>query len=253
MIVQANDDRILSLGVFGDEYVLLEDGATVDSYDPTNGPYGSPLTLDALNLAPDSLAETAQLIDWILEQALIDLARLRRNSAQDIRVAVNLSLVEVVAADLPARLERHMAAAELPGDCLEVEVTEQIYGPSLSHAAAQLQALRGQQVRTALDDFGTGFSTLTLLNRLPFDTLKIDRAFVAPLASAETSQAEEAATLMAAILALGRAKGLRVIAEGVERAEQLAVLRQLGCAYYQGNLFSPPVSRGEVEALLRAA
>ncbi|MEM7227075.1 MAG: EAL domain-containing protein [Pseudomonadota bacterium] len=217
------------------------------------GPGGAPLTLEALNLASDGGGGTGRLIDWILEQALIDLAKLRRSAGPGLRVAVNLSLAEVVASDLPARLERHRTAAGLPADCLEVEVTEQIYGPSLSHAAARLQALRGQQVRTALDDFGTGFSTLTLLNRLPFDTLKIDRVFVAPLGGPSSGEADEAAALVAAMIALGQAKGLRVIAEGVERAEQLAVLRQLGCELYQGNYFSPPVTHGDVESLLKAA
>jgi len=107
-----------------------------------------------------------------------------------------------------------------------------------------LAELQASGIRVAVDDFGTGYSSLSYLQRFPVDVLKIDRSFV-------SQEDEETGWVLAkAIVAMGDGLGLRVIAEGIEREDQLATLRSFGCTYGQGYLFSPPIDPDEVERLL---
>jgi EAL domain-containing protein (putative c-di-GMP-specific phosphodiesterase class I) len=126
-----------------------------------------------------------------------------------------------------------------------LEVTEGVLIENPDEAKAKLDRLKAIGVRLALDDFGTGYSSLTYLQRFNFDKLKIDRGFVAPLGREASSNA-----LVQAIVALGRALDLTLLAEGVETEEQRVLLRLAGCEEMQGYLFARPGPRELLDRLL---
>jgi len=138
-----------------------------------------------------------------------------------------------------------LAAARLPANRLEVEITESVLMENLDEALPVLHALKQSGVRIAMDDFGTGYSSLSYLRRFPFDKIKIDKSFVNGIA-----EDEEAFAIMRAIILLGDALGMRVTVEGVETAEQLALLRREACDEIQGYHISPPRPAADVANLL---
>ena len=130
-------------------------------------------------------------------------------------------------------------------DRLELEVTESILLHASETTLAGLHRLRGRGVRVALDDFGTGYSSLSYLRSFPFDKVKIDKSFVSDLAHDRGSLA-----IIRAIIGMVRSLDMTVVAEGVERPEQVALLRLHGCGQMQGFLFSRPVPLAEVSRLI---
>jgi EAL domain-containing protein (putative c-di-GMP-specific phosphodiesterase class I) len=125
-----------------------------------------------------------------------------------------------------------------------VEITESVLMQHTQRTIDVLAELRAEGVKVAIDDFGTGYSSLSYLQRFPVDVLKIDRSFVG-------SEDEPTGWVLAqAIVAMSQGLGLRVIAEGIERQDQLRVLRGMGCSHGQGYLFSPPIDPEGVERLL---
>ncbi|PXA98725.1 hypothetical protein DMC47_07070 [Nostoc sp. 3335mG] len=167
---------------------------------------------------------------WVLEQACAEAARW----PEDVKVAVNLSpvqfsgnLVEVVARALQ---QSGLAAARL-----ELEITESLLLQDNGSVLETLHQLRAIGARIAMDDFGTGYSSLSYLQRFPFDKIKIDQAFIRQLPEKQDSVA-----IVRAVIGLGKSLGMSIIAEGVETAEQLAMLQAEGCWDVQGYFFSPP-------------
>ncbi len=142
-------------------------------------------------------------------------------------------------------VETALAAAGLPGHRLELEITESALLNNEKATLATLHKLRAMGVRIAMDDFGTGYSSLSQLRSFPFDKVKIDRSFVADLATSDQSSA-----IVRAITALGNSLGMTTIAEGVETEAQAAALVQDGCSNVQGFLISRPVPPGEVGGLI---
>jgi EAL domain-containing protein (putative c-di-GMP-specific phosphodiesterase class I) len=128
-----------------------------------------------------------------------------------------------------------LQAQGLAGDCIVVEITEGLLLNTSSNVAATLLALRDAGIRVSLDDFGTGYSSLSYLQRLPIDVLKIDRSFITPLGS------DQSTAIVRAIIAMAHSLDLRVVAEGVETERQLSILRMLGCDIAQGYLYSKPL------------
>jgi EAL domain-containing protein (putative c-di-GMP-specific phosphodiesterase class I) len=128
---------------------------------------------------------------------------------------------------------------------VDIEITESMLMQDLELSILKLSKLREAGIGVAIDDFGTGYSSLRLLARLPVDTLKIDRSFIQGIA--ETPQAM---TLVTTVIALARAFGMHTVAEGVETAEQLQLLRQCRCDQAQGYLFARPTPAAEVPAVL---
>jgi EAL domain-containing protein (putative c-di-GMP-specific phosphodiesterase class I) len=126
-----------------------------------------------------------------------------------------------------------------------LEVTEGVLIDDPDEARARLEALRALGVKLALDDFGTGYSSLAYLQQFRFDKLKIDKAFVGPLGRTARSQA-----MIQAIVQLGRALGLTLLAEGVETEEQRVILRLAGCEELQGYLFARPGPREDIDRLM---
>jgi diguanylate cyclase (GGDEF)-like protein len=194
------------------------------------------------------LAEETGLIvpigEWVLEQALGQVRRWRQ-SRPGMTISVNLSGRQLARPDLVANLERALLAAGADPGVLWLEVTEDTVQRDPIAVGGILDALHRLGVNLALDDFGMGHSSLQSLRELPVDMLKIHQSFVAAL-DAETDDS----ALVGAVVELGHALGLTVIAEGVETDVQLAHLRELGCDGAQGFLFSGPVTEDGVHELL---
>lgn len=170
-----------------------------------------------------------QLRDWI-------------ESGLSVPVAINVSGKELLHGD-PARLiEREAAAAGIPAELIEVEITESLLVKDSAVVRGALERLRQLGCRIALDDFGTGYSSLAYITRLPPDRIKIDKAFVH-----HVDRSASDAAIAATILALGQSLGIVVTAEGIERPAQLEWLRARGCQEAQGFLLSRPLSAHELE------
>jgi diguanylate cyclase (GGDEF)-like protein len=185
------------------------------------------------------VAEECELIvpigGWVLERACEALARSDRLETRT--MSVNVSAVQLRSRTLPQTLEDLIAATRIEPGLLCLEITESVLMEDVDYFPRVLHKLRDIGVRLSIDDFGTGYSSLAYLRRFPVDELKIDRSFIANLNSDPYD-----ATLVAAIIAIGDALNLRVVAEGVETAAELAALTELGCHYAQGFLFARPCS-----------
>ena len=188
--------------------------------------------------------ETGQIVslgNWVLREA----CRLATEWPEELRVAVNLSAVQFRSSALIDLVDEALALSGLPPERLELEITESALIEDHDGAQATLMALRSRGVRVAMDDFGTGYSSLAYLRRFPLDKLKIDGMFVRSLDSDEDAQA-----VVTAIISLARALHLDTTAEGIETAEQLIMLKALGCDDVQGYLIARPMPAAEVAPYL---
>jgi EAL domain-containing protein (putative c-di-GMP-specific phosphodiesterase class I) len=185
------------------------------------------------------LAEEAGLIAEIERFALAEACRMGQRLAtlhgEPIAVSVNVSPRHALQGDLAASVEQALRSTGFDPASLLVELTESERIEDVDGLASVLAAVRELGVSVALDDFGTGWSTLGLLRRVPFDALKIDRSFTAGLPASRGDRA-----LVAAIVTLARSLGVPAVAEGIERPEQHAWLREVGCDLGQGYLFARP-------------
>jgi diguanylate cyclase (GGDEF)-like protein len=190
------------------------------------------------------LAEETGLIVPIGESVLrLACAQIKSWQAQGVAnlpVAVNLSAIQLREAGLAATMRRILTECELEPDALELEITESAIMQEGEQASTTLQALRVMGIRITMDDFGTGYSSLSYLKRFPISCLKIDRTFIADVMS-DSDDAE----IIRAIIAMAHRLRLKVVAEGVETAEQLAFLRQEGCDEAQGYYFARPLPADE--------
>jgi diguanylate cyclase (GGDEF)-like protein/PAS domain S-box-containing protein len=207
---------------------------------------------DGRFVAPDTfipVAEESRLIvplgEWVLQSACRQLREWRDAGFGELRVSVNLSARQLQHQDLPKAVEIALARAGLPAACLELEITESVAMQNVERARGFLRAVREMGVSISIDDFGTGQSSLSYLRHFPLSTLKIDRSFVRDIAVDPDDEA-----IVSAVIALAHVLKLRVIAEGVERADQLAFLLQAGCEEAQGHLFSAALPAAEVAAVL---
>ncbi|WP_323012486.1 putative bifunctional diguanylate cyclase/phosphodiesterase [Castellaniella sp.] len=197
------------------------------------------------------LAEETGIIralgDWVFHEATSQVAQWRSQFDQDIQISVNISPAQLrhEGLDLPSWAS-HLAHLGLLPQHVIVEITEGLLMDSDDERIRQqLEAFRQTGVRVALDDFGTGYSSLSYLRKFNIDFLKIDQSFVANLHSGSADHA-----LCEAIILLAHKLGLKVVAEGIETADQYALLAQAGCDYGQGFLFSRPLAAPAFEALL---
>ena len=183
--------------------------------------------------------------DWVVRQAARDLERWAAKGLKPIRLAVNVSPLQLRETQFAARFFA-AAGRNLAGvRGIDIEITEGALLDDTMFLGRTLQVLRDEGVQVAIDDFGTGYSSLSRLADLPVDTLKIDRSFICRLAGDRTAQA-----VVGTIISLARAFGLSTVAEGVEREEELALLRGLQCEQSQGYLHSRPLPGAAFEALL---
>jgi diguanylate cyclase (GGDEF)-like protein len=197
-----------------------------------------------------SVAEESGLIvplsDLVMRQALKQIAAWWKDGCRDLRVAVNVSGAQFEAPGFPDWVFAHLDEAGLPGACLELEITESLLMVDEAAAALAVRAVRELGVHVAIDDFGTGYSSLAYLKHFPIEALKIDRSFVADLGRDSND-----AAICAAIIAMGRQLGLKIVAEGVETKEQLQFLSTHGCTLAQGFYIAKPVEAPEMAKLLR--
>ena len=184
---------------------------------------------------------------WLLHEAMQALHRLRAAGAPDLRLAVNVSAVELRRPDFAASVCRALRDMAVPADALEIEITESLAVGTSEPTIQSLATLRASGVTVAIDDFGTGYSSLAYLDRLPADRLKIDRSFIATL-----QHDGRAARIPRTIIALGRELGLRIVAEGVEQQSVADAARALGCHEAQGYHFARPMPEAEFIAWLEA-
>lgn len=195
------------------------------------------------------LAEETGLIipigAWVLREACSQAKRWLDSGLSFERVSVNLAGPQIQRGDILETVRRVLAETGLPPGKLELEVTESFIMERTDTLISVLKSLRHLGVTISVDDFGTGYSSLSRLKRLPIDRLKIDRSFIRDLPFDEDDTA-----IARAVIALGRSIGLRVIAEGVESAEQAEFLLQEGCHEAQGYYYSKPVSAAAAAQIL---
>ena len=199
-----------------------------------------------------SLAEETGLIvpigRWVLKSACAQNMAWRRQGLPPLSMAVNLSPRQFSDDNVLQDIDDALAASGMPPGLLQLEITESMMMHNVGRAIELLEIIRGRGVRLAIDDFGTGYSSMSLMKKFPVDTIKIDRSFVADLPHDSEDRA-----IAQAIISMGKALGLTVIAEGVETAEQAAFLREHACDEMQGYLFSRPVPAERIPDLLRSS
>jgi diguanylate cyclase (GGDEF)-like protein len=195
------------------------------------------------------LAESTGLVvqvgEWVLEAACAQAQAWKLAGLPPIRLAVNVSAREFTAA-LPARVAATLARYGLESAWLELEITESTLMHNIDRVIGIMDRITALGVALSLDDFGTGYSSLSYLKRFPIDTLKIDRSFTTGIPT-DASDCAIAST----IISIAQQLHHKVIAEGVETAEQLAFLKSSGCDEVQGYLFSRPLPAPEFEKVLR--
>lgn len=193
------------------------------------------------------IAEESGLIDrlgeWVLREACAEAARW----PDSVHIAVNVSPKQAMSGSIANSVETALAESGLPPERLELEITETVFVSEGATAIAALRRIKALGVRIALDDFGTGYSSLAYVRRFPFDTLKIDRAFVRELCTREDTRA-----IVNTIVALARALAIETVAEGVEDQSQVHALREQGCDMIQGYFTARPLPAREVPGLLAA-
>jgi diguanylate cyclase (GGDEF)-like protein len=186
--------------------------------------------------------------EWVARTACGDGARWLQQGYKLPRIAVNVSALQFVDGQFPVLVERILAECGFPASHLELEITETALMANLERVIEQIEKLRQLGVRFAIDDFGTGYSSLSHLQNLPVDSVKIDRSFIKDLAPGSSG----GTTLVRGIISLAHNLSLRVVAEGVETAQQLSLLRTLGCDTSQGFFLHRPMPVAALEELLRA-
>ncbi len=205
-------------------------------------------------LLPDrfiGLAEKTGLIipigEWVLTEACRQMRQWLDQGHHGWRMAVNLSAIQFCHAGLVDSVARALQQNGLPANCLTLEITETTAMHDADASLTVLQRLSDMGVDLSIDDFGTGYSSLMYLKRLPANELKIDRGFVRDL-----EQDSDDAAIVSAIVALGQALGLRIVAEGVETDKQQDFLTRLGCDSLQGYLLGQPVPAEQFMSKLQA-
>jgi EAL domain-containing protein (putative c-di-GMP-specific phosphodiesterase class I) len=170
----------------------------------------------------------------------------QRQGFPAITMAVNVSPRQFMDENLLRDIDDALADSGLDPALLQIEITESMVMLNVERAIMVLDAIHSRGVRLAIDDFGTGYSSMSMLKRFPVDTLKIDRSFVR-----ELPQNAQDKAIAQAIISMGKALGLTIVAEGVETIEQDQFLRDHACDEIQGFLFSKPVPADQISELLR--
>jgi EAL domain-containing protein (putative c-di-GMP-specific phosphodiesterase class I) len=193
------------------------------------------------------IAEDCGLIlrigDWVLLNACEQFAewRQRLGTAAPRSISVNLSRRQLLLPDLPQMIRRVLEQTGMTPGCLHLEVTESATMKDAAAAIKVLHEIKGIGVKLDMDDFGTGYSSLACLHQFPIDVLKIDRSFIANI-----DRGRDFAALVHAVAQLARNLNIRVVAEGIETADQALILQSLDCEFGQGYLFSKPLPAEEV-------
>lgn len=182
---------------------------------------------------------------WVMREAARSCAEFSRQSGEPLRMCVNVSALQIQRPDFANEVSKILQEAGLPLQQLVVELTESALMQNPEQGSWAMAQLQQMKIGIAMDDFGTGHSSLTHLSLLPISMIKIDRAFVTNCATRKTD-----ASILAAIVKMGHALELKVLAEGVETEEQARILAENGCDEVQGYLYSPPVSADQLIRML---
>ncbi len=199
------------------------------------------------------VAEETGMIEGIGEFVLDEVARqlaewrTRLPEIDDLSVSLNLSACQLVSHNLVKQIDRCLETYDLEPSALKLELTETTMMDNLAMMRTVIEEITSRRIDIHLDDFGTGYSSLSILHTLPFTALKLDRSFVSNL-----GKDLECETTIQAIVMMARNRRIKLIAEGVERYEQLEMLRELDCEYGQGYYFSRPVPPNDIERLLES-
>ena len=199
------------------------------------------------------LAEETGLIknlgEWVIKTAWEQLKNWHELGLENLRMAVNLSARQFNQIDIYNWLQQTLVDLAIDPNLfsLELELTERILVENVTLAMQKLNLIKSLGIKISIDDFGTGYSSLSYLQKFSFDILKIDQIFVRNIQGNSKNIA-----ITNSIINMAHQLDLRVVAEGVETLEELAVLRDLGCDEIQGYLFSPPIPALEFEALVRS-
>jgi diguanylate cyclase (GGDEF)-like protein/PAS domain S-box-containing protein len=181
--------------------------------------------------------------EWIVRKACFDAAKW----PEDVKLAVNLSPVQLTNPNLVSVVVNALAASGLTPNRLELEITEAVLMQNTEVTIATLHRLRDLGVHISMDDFGTGYSSLSYLRSFPFDKIKIDRSFIKGL-----GDGKESAAIVRAVAGLAQSLHMTTTAEGVETEQQMEHVRSLGCTEMQGFLFSPPICLHDVARMFDA-
>ncbi len=196
------------------------------------------------------LAEETHLIkqigNWILQNACAELKHWRNMGLDNIRVAINVSAIQLEQSDFVDYVLNILAKNEIPAKYLEIEITENTLMHDTDDGVLKLRELSAHGIKIAIDDFGTGYSSLNYLKRLPIDTLKIDQSFIRDM-----SNSDEDSSIIKAIIAMAKGLNLNIISEGVETVAQSDQLRAWRCKNMQGFLFGRPMPCFEALDMLK--
>jgi len=187
----------------------------------------------------------ASITNWVLGEGFRQLAQWRAAGFLDLRLAVNISPLDFERDDIVERIFSHLAGHSIPGEFLEIEITENLLLNDAPGVVDKMRLLRDRGVRISIDDFGTRYSSLNYLRSFPISAIKIDQSFVR-----DVSQKQSTLPIITAIIGIARGFGLHLVAEGIETAAQMKILSNLGCDEMQGYLFSRPVPAADVKELL---
>ena len=192
--------------------------------------------------------ESGLIVDighWVIKTACAELSRWRLAGLPEIRMAVNISARQLMEHDIVKQIIDIIKDYDIPGHCLELEITENAIMNDMESMVRKLKELSSHDINIAIDDFGTGYSSLSYLHKLPIQTLKIDRIF---LKENRINKGDN--TIINTIVAMAKGLNLNVIAEGVESQAQLDYLREIDCCEAQGFLFGKPLPPDIISQLL---
>lgn len=183
---------------------------------------------------------------WVLEQACLQGNKWLAEGLPFGRLAVNVSAPQFRAEDFVDQVRQVLEYANFPPNRLELELTESVLVQDTEQLIGNMDELRAMGIQFAIDDFGTGYSSLSYLKKMPIDRLKLDKSFVDNISTDDNDR-----IIAEAVVALGQAMGLEVIAEGIEYEEQARALRDIGCTQFQGFLYGMPMYTSRIEGVLR--
>ncbi len=213
-----------------------------------NHPHRGILTPDAFIELAEGSGEIANIGRWVLGQACELAATISRQTGTSMTIGVNVSASDFRRPGFADEVAALLEHAPIPAERLKLELTESVLVDDVRSAIKTLDQLHRTGVKSAIDDFGTGYSSLSYLQDLPVDVLKIDQSFIRDIGTDPRSEA-----IVQAVVALGQALGLDVVAEGIERAQQARVLRLAGCRRGQGYYFGRPLEPAKFRQQLEAS
>jgi diguanylate cyclase (GGDEF)-like protein/PAS domain S-box-containing protein len=188
-----------------------------------------------------------QIGDWVIREACKQLRRWLDQGIHDCKIAINLSSVQLIQADIVQRILTNLDEFNVPPRLFEIEITETILMENVRQAIESLERLHARGITIAIDDFGTGYSSLSYLKTLPINSLKIDRGFVRDICMDENDQ-----KIVQTLITMAHSMGMRVVAEGVEDREQFDLLGSYKVDEIQGYFLSKPVEAEAVESMIRS-